>query len=153
LKLNLRNKYVKIILDNIFEYGSDIIDLPDNNGYVEFIADIIRFFPIHNQITNLMKELYMEIIKYDLDGGEIIIYGDPRKYDENWWYTFFDSDDILEFVKGNFNFQMALECEDSDAGQDTFKTLVSVTNYKVYNMYIDMENQDVWLIKDGVKQW
>jgi len=44
---------------------------------------------------------------------------------------------------------MAISAEHDDAGQDNFKTQVEFIDFKLDSMYIDMENEDIWLVKDG----
>ena len=144
----MRHKYIKVMLENIFQYGKDIIDLPDNSGYVEFIEDVLKFFPIHQNMKALMNELDMNTI----GGTNILVYGGAHQYDKNWYYLFFDTDNILDFINGQFSFQMALNCE-IDNEVELQKVNVEVKDYKINNMYIDMGNEDVWIIKNGKELW
>lgn len=147
--MNLKYIYIKFLLQNIFLHGTDLFDIPDKNGYVEFEGELLALLPIHNEMKIVMDKLLMTTIQHD--DKKIIIYGGGKEYDRNWWYQTFDSDDLLQFIKGNFDFQIALICDISNVlGNKSFRTNISVKNNKISDMYIDMESQDVWLLKDGI---
>lgn len=135
-----RYEYLTFLFEYLFFGNFNDID---PHGYTEFDEDILAYLPIDKEIEKVMQHYMMR----DISG--ILIYGGP-KTKKNWWYTYFDTDDISQvFNFGNFNFEMSITAEHEDAGEDSFRTQVEFIDFKLDGMYIDMESEDIWLVKDG----
>lgn len=142
--MDSRHKYLVTLFDNIFTHGLAQFDI-EESGYIEFDEDILAILPCHQDIQKIMSNLQMKTIKFH--DTEIVIYG--GKYNKNWAYSFFDADDIGDvFNRGTFRFEMALDGE-WDEQVETFRTQVECVDFQIDNIFIDTENEDVWLIKDG----
>jgi len=134
----MKKAYIKCIFNLIFSgelYG-------DFSGYLDIDSNLLLQFPIHNKIADIFKSLYMKDFK------DIIIYG--GKYEsKNWWYDFWDADDIMDIVNGDFSFNMSVTIEKDDTPQ-TCRCSVKIRNYNIFEMVIiDDEDNEYFVIKDG----
>lgn len=143
---DLRHKYLIILFDNIFTQSLAQFDIKDD-GYINFDEEILATLPCHQTIQKVMQHYYMKTIK--TKSGEVVILGGQNRYNSNWWYTYFDADNVEDvFNHGTFGFEMAIDGE-IGLEANSFKTRVEFIDFQLDNMYIDMDDEDVWLIKDG----
>jgi len=138
--MNKKYEYIKCILELIFS--------GDITGFQDMIPDWFLRFPIHNQLAWFFKMLRMKKIK------DIMIYG--GKYEnKNWWYDYWDTDDIIDVVKGNFTFQLGIIVEkdlpsgSSYARQRSCICTVEVKNYDIFSMIIEDDEEEYNVISNG----
>jgi len=134
----MKEAYIKCIFDLIFsgELAEDI------NGYLVPEPEWLLQFPIHNKMAQLFKLLYMKTFQ------DIIIYG--GKYESrNWWYDYWDADNIVDVANGNFTFQIGVIIEKDNMSNDC-RCAMRIKNYDIFSMTItDHDNKEHVIIKDG----
>lgn len=136
-----RYEYLTFLFNDIFTHGLAQFDI-ESDGYVEFDEDILAYLPIDSEVNKIMHHYMMQNV------NGVLIFGGP-KTKKNWWYTYFDTDDISQvFNSGNFNFEMSIQGE-KDSIDSSFRTQVEVKNFIIDTMFIDSEDKDIYLIKDG----
>lgn len=141
----MRYKYIKVILDLIFSG-----ELSGNlKGYQDLDPDWLVYFPIHYSMQQIMNKVYMK--EKTIRDHNFILYGDNYSK-KNWHYDYWDTDNLMDIVNGNFQFHVGLSGE-VDEETEMFQTVVNIRSYKIENMYIDHFNSDLYIIKDGQFVW